>query len=197
MSWFHNSQLREWVHGCVTASITQMPHAPSPLSALSPAAPSSSKMLAAAAATSAVSPPPRSTTHVVVEQAKVVIEVSSSCRSRYRQAVHEHACASFSLTPRQVGADELLLRHVQPHIKGASIAGVAASSSPTQLPSKPQSSSLRALKGRSPSTPTRASAAALSVGGRSSRSLSAVARRPQAGEWEGMEQRVHRTLAQR
>ncbi len=74
MSWFHNSQLREWVHGCVTAAITQAPPSSSPLpppnNAASP--PPSSKMLAAAVAT--VTP---HTTQVVVEKAKVIVEVST------------------------------------------------------------------------------------------------------------------------
>jgi hypothetical protein len=75
MSWFHNSQLRDWVHGCVTAAITQAPHAPSSLPALPSSHDPPSSMLAAAASMSAVTPPRPRTTNVVVDKAKVIIEV--------------------------------------------------------------------------------------------------------------------------
>jgi len=89
MSWFHNSQLREWVHGCVTASITHAPAAPSTL----PPPPSNervppSKMLAAAAALA--------TTHVVTEKAKVIIEVRSLPASPWP---HRCSCLSWLLLP--------------------------------------------------------------------------------------------------
>jgi hypothetical protein len=72
MSWFHNSQLREWVHGCVTAAITQAPPSSSPLPHHHASPPPSSKLLAAAAAVATVTP---RTTQVVVEKAKVIVEV--------------------------------------------------------------------------------------------------------------------------
>jgi hypothetical protein len=76
MSWFHNSQLRDWVHGCVTAAITQAPHAPSSLPSLpSPSNDTpSSKIISTAAAISAV-PSPLRHTNIVVDKTKVVIEV--------------------------------------------------------------------------------------------------------------------------
>ena len=74
MSWFHNSQLREWVHGCVTAAITQAPPSSSPLPHHHASPPPSSKLLAAAAAVATVTP---RTTQVVVEKAKVIVEVSA------------------------------------------------------------------------------------------------------------------------
>jgi hypothetical protein len=79
MTWFHNSQLRDWVHGCVTAAITQVSPGPSLVlspSTIAPAPPS--KILAAAAAISAVESQSRHTTRVVVDKAKVTIEVRIS-----------------------------------------------------------------------------------------------------------------------
>jgi hypothetical protein len=193
MSWFHNSQLREWVHGCVTAAISHPPPHPEPPSTESG---SPSKILAAAAAASAVTPPPRST-HVVVDKAKVIIEVAPS-------AALPRAPSSHLMPPMQLGGDTLLLRHVQPIMKGPSITGSSGSSPVATAHHSAASAATRlkqtpASKLRAPSTPTRSSTAAAATGSRSS---SAGTRRPYAaqgseGEWQGLEQRAHNALAER